>query len=90
MIIDNEINARPAHVLSRDGDEAEFKYTTWSHVKVGDVIRVKKGEVLPADLIFLSSASEVGICYIETSNLDGETDLKIRTCLAGSYLYSAM
>jgi magnesium-transporting ATPase (P-type) len=34
--------------------------------------------VFPADMVLLSSAHPEGVCYIETMNLDGETNLKLK------------
>jgi len=39
---------------------------------------VRNREMIPADLILLASANEGGNAYIETSSIDGETNLKLR------------
>uniref|UniRef100_A0A8C4JQD3 Phospholipid-transporting ATPase n=1 Tax=Dromaius novaehollandiae TaxID=8790 RepID=A0A8C4JQD3_DRONO len=45
---------------------------------VGDFVKVTNGQHLPADMIIVSSSEPQAMCYIETANLDGETNLKIR------------
>lgn len=47
----------------------------------GDIVVVRKDQFIPADLIFLTAENEEGTCYIETMNLDGETNLKIKKAL---------
>ncbi|KAH6801981.1 aminophospholipid ATPase 3 [Perilla frutescens var. frutescens] len=61
--------------------------TPWKKLQVGDVIRVNQDGFFPADLIFLASTNPDGVCYVETANLDGETNLKIRKALERTWDY---
>lgn len=45
---------------------------------MGELIKVYKDEEFPADMVLLKSSKENGIAYIDTMNLDGETNLKER------------
>uniref|UniRef100_A0A665UWK8 Phospholipid-transporting ATPase n=1 Tax=Echeneis naucrates TaxID=173247 RepID=A0A665UWK8_ECHNA len=55
---------------------------TLFHVAVGDIVKVTNGQHLPADMVIVSSSEPQAMCYTETSNLDGETNLKIRQGLS--------
>lgn len=48
----------------------------WSTFRVGDLIRVEKNDFFPCDVLLINTSEPKGVCYIETKNLDGETNLK--------------
>ncbi|CAJ0573777.1 unnamed protein product, partial [Mesorhabditis spiculigera] len=77
-ISDRQVNNRKSYVV-RGGRLVE---EPWHNVKVGDVIRMMSNQFVAADLFVLSTSEPHGICYIETKELDGETNLKTRGALA--------
>jgi hypothetical protein len=46
------------------------------------MVRVLSNQECPADVVVVHSSCPQGLAYVETANLDGETNLKIRTRLA--------
>lgn len=50
----------------------------WQDVQVGDYVMVRNDEDVPADIVILSTSEKDNLCYVETQNLDGETNLKMR------------
>lgn len=54
----------------------------WRNIRVGDVIRLKRNDPVPADIVLLHATGPNGIAYIETMALDGETNLKAKQTTA--------
>ncbi|XP_036075828.1 probable phospholipid-transporting ATPase IF isoform X3 [Rousettus aegyptiacus] len=69
---DNEVNGAPVYVVRSGG----LVKTRSKNIRVGDIVRIAKDEIFPADLVLLSSDRLDGSCHITTASLDGETNLK--------------
>ncbi|TPX70129.1 hypothetical protein SpCBS45565_g01922 [Spizellomyces sp. 'palustris'] len=55
-----------------------WKLSNWEDVRVGDFVFLRNDDPVPADIAILATSERDGLCYIETKNLDGETNLKVR------------
>ncbi|MED6110245.1 Phospholipid-transporting ATPase 3, partial [Stylosanthes scabra] len=80
---DMAINNKMIEVLQ----DQQWVFVPWKSLQVGDIVKVKQDEFFPADLLFMASTNADGVCYIETANLDGETNLKIRKALEKTWDY---
>ena len=47
-------------------------------IRQGHIVVVRNREMIPADIVLLASSGDRGCAYVETSSIDGETNLKLR------------
>ncbi|KAJ3147903.1 hypothetical protein HDU86_007644 [Geranomyces michiganensis] len=74
---DRAANTGPITLL-RNGARVE---TTRQFIQPGDIVYLAKGDKSPVDAVILSSNYEDGTCFVETAELDGETNLKRRSAV---------
>ena len=58
-------------------------------LEVGDFVLLRDNEQVPADIIVLSTSHDDALCFIETKNLDGETNLKVKRALKATSAISS-
>lgn len=78
---DHKVNTQLATVLKRKDEATAEAKIEWRDVRPGMILKVKEDEAFPADMILLRARMQgatSGKCYVETAELDGETNLKIR------------
>ena len=85
---DVEENGRTTEVY--DSFSGEFECVQWRDVTVGSLVRISAADErcslrVPCDLVLLASSSADGTCFLETADLDGETNLKMRRAVKATH-----
>ncbi|KAL6139021.1 hypothetical protein ACLB2K_064299 [Fragaria x ananassa] len=71
---DNYENNRESLVLQ----SGQFQVKKWKNIQVGEVLKICADDTIPCDMVMLGTSDPSGIGYIQTMNLDGESNLKTR------------
>ena len=61
--------------------DTKFCIEKCQNIRIGNIIKIHKDELIPADVLVIKSSLKSGLCYMQTSNLDGENVLKPREAL---------
>ncbi|RDB22204.1 putative phospholipid-transporting ATPase C24B11.12c [Hypsizygus marmoreus] len=58
-----------------------WQNSIWEDVRVGDFVKIKDHESIPADILICATSGDDNVAFVETKNLDGETNLKSRNAM---------
>ena len=61
--------------------DKRFKRELCQNIRVGNILKIYKEDLIPADVLIIKSSLKTGLAYMQTSNLDGENTLKPREAL---------
>ena len=66
---------------SQPDNRPHWKKKAWEDTVVGDFVKVLDNESIPADILICSTSEDENVAFVETKNLDGETNLKSRNAV---------
>lgn len=55
-----------------------FQEKKWKKIRAGEVVQIRTDDTIPCDMVLLGTSDPSGLAYIQTMNLDGESNLKTR------------
>ncbi|KAH9981426.1 hypothetical protein BGW80DRAFT_1270175 [Lactifluus volemus] len=83
-----DVLEKSATVVSNDSAAVEYdddlmeesrphwNRSTWEDLRVGDFVKIVDHESIPADILICATSEDENVAFVETKNLDGETNLK--------------
>eukprot|EP01071_Lankesteria_metandrocarpae_P014284 Lankesteria_metandrocarpae@DN8299_c0_g1_i1.p1 len=81
---ESDRNANSRSVCKMDGCTGIFQLVEWKTLRVGNIVQLFEDCDVPADMVMLSSSTPEGIAYVQTTALDGETNLKLKVAVKGT------
>ena len=72
-INDFKVNNQTAHIY--EPEQKTFLDKHWKEIKVGQIIKINKDEVVPADIIVLEAMDHKHQCYVDNSSINGNFDM---------------
>ncbi len=77
---DKDENQRKVTIITFNDNEVVETVISNEEIKSGDIIKLTGKTAVPADmlLIMTSNYADGNQCYVETANIDGETNLKLK------------
>ncbi|KAF4700117.1 hypothetical protein FOZ62_012003, partial [Perkinsus olseni] len=76
----SDVDHNNTGIIHDRGSSMSIETVYWDELRVGDVVRIGIGEQFPADIVLLTCDDPSGMIFVETMNLDGETNLKPKIC----------
>jgi phospholipid-translocating ATPase len=73
---DAEYDDDPAADHNNKPSRAHWQRSTWEDLHVGDFVKIFDHESIPADILICATSEDENVAFVETKNLDGETNLK--------------
>ena len=71
---DNQVNNAPTKRLNRN--TGDFETVKSRELQVADVVKIEENQQIPADVVMMACSNPQGLAFVNTMNLDGETNLK--------------
>uniref|UniRef100_A0A8C3YFA4 Phospholipid-transporting ATPase n=1 Tax=Catagonus wagneri TaxID=51154 RepID=A0A8C3YFA4_9CETA len=82
----DDLACRHSNLTFLQNSESSLSYRMvtekWMNIEVGDVIKLENNQAVTADILLLSSSEPYSLTYIETAELDGETNLKVKQAIS--------